>query len=139
MLLPLLLNNLFDDAVAGFLTFPDFGTGNEVDFGCEPLPQSTVSIRRSHATGRSQGFVSSRQVYVHPLRRVSFNWPFANEGTRQMILDTYDATLGGTLAFEYVPKNGEDGYDVQFAMAPLVEVARSAAAWRIRIVLEEKL
>ncbi len=132
MLLPLLLTNLLSQA--GDLT----GIG-EVDFGCEPLPQSTVSMRRAVSTGRGSGFVRSRQIYDRPVRRVFLNWNMAADGTRQMVLDTYDDTLGGTLSMDYVPKNGETPYKVRITTRPHVERADSATAWRISLELEEVL
>ncbi len=132
MLLPFLLNNLLANA-------GDFTGIGEVDLGCEPLPQSTVSVRRAVSSGRSSGFVRSRQVYDRPVRIVSLDWNMATEGTRRMVADTYDDTLGGTLQMDYVPKNGESPYKVRIANRPHVERASSAAAWRISLELEEVL
>ena len=133
MLLPLLLNNLI--AVGG----GDFSGIGEVDFGCEPLPQSTVSVRRAVSTGRGAGFVRSRQIYDRPVRFVSLDWNMAAEGTRQMVLDTYDDTLGGTLQMDYVPKNGEPAYKVRITTQPHVERAQTATTWKIALELEEVL
>ena len=134
MLLPLLLNNLI---AAGGGDFTGIG---EVDFGCEPLPQSTVSVRRATSSGgRGAGFVRSRQIYDRPVRFVSLDWNLATEGTRQMVLDTYDDTLGGTLQMDYVPKNGEAPYRVRITTQPHVERAKTATSWKIALELEEGL
>ena len=132
MLVPLLLNNMMSQSA-------DFVIEGAVDFGCEPLPQSTVSRRSSISTGRSSGFVRSRQRYDRPVRIVTLDWNMATEGTKLMVESVFDDTLGGTLSMDYVPKNGEVPYRVRFANRPNVERSQSAAAYQLQVILEEVL